>query len=249
MILEVCIENYSGAYIAVESGADRLEVCAALSEGGLSPSWSLLEQIRQNIDKPLMVMVRPRGGDFLYDSQEYQLILREIAFLKAQGFRYVVVGLLTAQGKVDKERMKEIIDLCEDAIEITFHRAFDLAKDMRFAMDDLLHLGIQRLLTSGQATSAWDGREAIAALVKQAGDEMEIVAGAGVRSGNVVDLVNYTGVRAVHASCRGQVDSAMEYKNPNVYLGASREDDYKRFITQAECVKKLAQALKTYKPN
>jgi len=205
--LEIAANSLASALAAQEGGADRVELCENLGEGGCTPSYGTLAMARERLRIPLYVLIRPRAGDFHFDALERDTMLRDIELCARLGCDGVVIGALTQDGDVD-------VALCGDLIAaarplgVTFHRAIDVARDPQAALDAALALGCERVLTSGAQASAIDGAHAIAALVQRAAGRIGVMAGAGVTPGNVRELVLRTGVREVHASAKALRESA-----------------------------------------
>ena len=199
MTLEVCIDRIESALAAVSGGADRLEVCSALGLDGLTPSHGLVEQCVELGLVEVMMMIRPHAGGFCYHAQEIDTMLRDVGVAKQLGVTGVVFGGLRGDGRIDRELCLRLIEAARP-LSVTFHRAFDLTPDPLEALDSLLELGVDRVLTSGQAASAMDGMKLIQALVHRAGTALSVVAGGGIRAQDVATLVRATGVREIHAS-------------------------------------------------
>ena len=197
--LEVCIDRLSSALAAVRGGADRLEVCGALGSDGVTPSMGLLEQCVELPGVSRMAMVRPHEGGFCYDASDLQTMLKDIQKFKAAGAEGVVFGVLCEDGSVDCENCRRLIDEAQP-MQVTFHRAFDITPDPLRALDALLELGCDRLLTSGQAALAIDGTPLIRELVARSADRMTIIAGTGISAANVQQLLEATGVGEIHLS-------------------------------------------------
>jgi copper homeostasis protein len=242
-LLEVCVETLDGALAARNGGAGRIELCSALSEGGLTPGAGLLELAVERSGLPVMVMVRPRGGDFCYTPLELETMRCDIAAAKRAGASGVVLGVLRPEGDVDLERTTELVALARP-LAVTFHRAFDLVRDPLASLETLVGLGIERVLTSGQERTAIEGAALIAELVRRAAGRIELMAGAGVTAGNVRELVARTGVREVHASCRSRQASPLRGPAARVALGSgSPEADRERWGTDVDKVRAVAAAL------
>ncbi len=220
MLLEIVAYSYASALAAQQGGADRVELCENTAEGGTTPSLGTLEATRALPGLKLHVMIRPRGGDFLYTEAEFHIMLREIAIAKAAGADGVVFGLLKSDATVDVERTRTLVQAAA-GMSVTFHRAFDWAADPSAALEAVIAAGCHRVLTSGQAPNALAGAAVIARLVQQAGDRCVILAGGGVSENNVAELVHRTGVREVHASLRGIQGTRMTVRPPSVSLGAA----------------------------
>lgn len=212
MLLEICVDSLDSALAAQAGGADRIELCSALSEGGLTPSLGLLETVREHLVIPIQVMIRPRGGDFCYSDLEFRAMRRDIELAKAAGADGVVFGLLQPDGRVDIERTRALLEAARP-MSITFHRAFDLTSDPFIALETLIGLGVDRLLTSGQAATAYEGLDLIARLVTRADQRIKIMPGGGVEA-HVGEIIEASGVSEVHCSARSPVPS----RHPGVSL-------------------------------
>lgn len=198
VLLEVCVETLPEALQAVAAGAGRLEVCAALTESGTTPSIGLVEAILEHVTVPVFVMIRPRGGDFTYDDDELDVMRRDIVAMRRAGAQGVVSGVLESTGVIDREATKSLLDATAP-LTFTFHRAFDLTPELEKALSTLRSLGVHRVLTSGGASTALVGAGAIAKLRQQAGDTLTLMAGGGVRAAHVSELIDVSGVSEVHA--------------------------------------------------
>ena len=211
MILEVAVNSVSSALAAQTGGAGRVELCAALELGGLTPSYATIAMARERLRIPLYVLIRPRAGDFLYDDNECEAMRRDIETCVALGCDGVVLGALDADGDVDMERCYGLI-AAAGHVGVTFHRAFDLVRDPHRALDDVIALGCERVLTSGQQTSAIAGAELIRALIMQADGRIGIMPGAGVNERNITALAAATGAREIHASAKRLRPSGMRHR-------------------------------------
>jgi copper homeostasis protein len=197
-LLEVCVETLPEALQATDAGAGRLEVCAAMSESGTTPSMGLVEAILERVRIPVFVMIRPRGGDFTYDDNEFEVMRRDISAMKRAGAHGIVSGVLESTGVIDRDATKSLVESAAP-LSFTFHRAFDLTPELETALALLRSLGVHRILTSGGASTALVGAGAIARLARQTGDSMSLIAGGGVRAGHVAELLEVSGVTEVHA--------------------------------------------------
>ena len=197
-LLEVCVETLPEAIQAALVGAHRLEVCAAMTESGTTPSIGLVEAVLEHVDIPVFVMIRPRGGDFTYDDHELYVMQRDIAAVKRAGAHGVVTGVLESSGVVDSEATKALVEAAAP-LPLTFHRAFDLTPELEDSLALLRTIGVRRILTSGGASTALVGAGAIARLARQTGDSLQLIAGGGVRSSHVAELIEVSGVTEVHA--------------------------------------------------
>lgn len=210
MILEIAVFNISSALLASKAGADRIELCENPVEGGTTPSYGTLKIAREKISIPVFPIIRPRGGDFLYSEEEFAVIKKDIALCKELGFEGIVTGLLHADGSIDTKRTQQLVSLAYP-MELSFHRAFDRAKDPMQALEDIIASGCTRILTSGQTPDAFNGKELIRQLVEKAGSRIIIMPGSGVRSNNIKELATYTGAVELHSSARISTASAMEF--------------------------------------
>ena len=197
--IEVAVDSVVDAQAAVKAGAERVELCAALEVGGVTPGCGLLREVRAAIDGELVVLVRPRRGDFVYGEALFRALLHDVRVSRELGADGVAVGVLLKDGRLDRARMAELVGAAE-GLGVTLHRAFDCIPDPLEALEQLVGLGVQRILTSGGAPSALEGCEGLQRLSSRAGDRIEIVAAGGVRSGHAAELVRRSGVRSLHAS-------------------------------------------------
>lgn len=216
--LEICAYSLESCLAAEAAGARRVELCTALYEGGLTPSPATIRMARKLLEKTeLYVMIRPRGGDFLYSGLEFRQMQEEITFAKQEGADGVVLGLLHADGKIDVERTAELVDRAAP-MQVTFHRAFDMSDDFIQALEEVIASGCYRILTSGMRNTAMEGIEVIRQLVARAKGRIRIMAGSGVNAANAGALLA-TGVDALHMSAKSVRESEMVYRNPAVSMG------------------------------
>ncbi len=242
MIFEVCVDAVEGAVAAQAAGAQRIELCDNLVEGGTTPSLGMLQVCRQSVAIDINVIIRPRGGDFCYSDLELEVMRRDILAARDAGANGVVIGLLIPDGSVDLERTRLLVAAARP-MSVTFHRAFDLVRDPAQALEDLFSLDIERILTSGQMPTALEGAGNIASLVRQADGRMIILAGGGINENNVAAIVAQTGVTEVHFAARKTVDSPMTFRNTNVLMGkAYQPDEYIRKETDLERIQKILKA-------
>jgi copper homeostasis protein len=242
MNLEICVDSVESAVAAEAGGAQRVELCSGLAEGGITPSTGLLRAVRSRISIGLHVMIRPRGGDFLYSEDELEIMREDIATAGQYGADGVVLGLLTEKGDVDLERTRYLVELARP-MQVTFHRALDMSRDLEAALGDAIRAGANRILTSGAAANAMQGRQRIARLVQLAGDQIQIMVAGGVRPENVALIADQTRASHFHAALRKPVPSLMQHQNRTAQLGAPDTDDYVRYVVQAEDVRRLRQAM------
>jgi copper homeostasis protein len=243
VLVEACVDSVAGALAAVSGGARRLELCDNLAEGGTTPSAGMLATVRERAGVPIHVLIRPRGGDFLYDADELTVMLCDIAEAKRHGANGAVLGALTGDGRVDAERTRVLVNAARP-MAVTFHRAFDLARDPAEALDALIALGLERVLTSGQAATAEAGIPVIAAMVKRAAGRIGILAGGGVDEGNAGRIVRETGVAEIHVRGSRVAESAMTFRRDGVMMGKRYDpDEYRRVETDAERVRAIVESV------
>lgn len=243
-ILEVCADSVQSAVAAQEGGADRIELCSGLVIGGLSPSPALFKQIRKYTDLKIRTLLRPRFGDFCYDDYEFQTLKEEVEMFRELGADGVVIGMLNPDGTLDMERMEVLVNAAGD-IGITLHRAFDVCRDPYEALEQCASLGIDTILTSGQKSSAWEGRGLLAELAEQAAGRVEILAGAGVNPGVIEKLAGCTAVRAFHMSGKKVMDSRMEFRREGVPMGIPGFSEFEIWQTDREQVRWAVQVLQS----
>lgn len=206
ILLEVCTDSVDGCVTAQQGGADRIELNAALFLGGLTPSLGLLQEARQRVTLPIVAMVRPRPGGFCYNEAEFAVMQRDVELLLAEGVQGIVFGVLTPDGEIDVARCRQLIKLLQthdSRVETIFHRAFDLTPNPIQALDQLVALGITRLLTSGQSANSLAGAKNIAHYREHVKDRLQILPGAGITRNTVADLLTRTGCAQVHGSFSG----------------------------------------------
>jgi copper homeostasis protein len=209
-ILEIAVFNLHAALLATEAGADRLELCENPAEGGTTPSYGTLKTVREKISIPVFPIIRPRGGDFLYSEEEFEVMKKDIGLCKQLQFEGVVIGMLHANGTVDAERINTLVEIAYP-MEVTFHRAFDRTADPLAAMETIIACGCQRILTSGQVPDAENGKELIKQLIEKADDRVIILPGSGIRSSNIKKIAEFTGAVEMHSSARKVMVSGMSH--------------------------------------
>lgn len=221
---EICANSVASCQAAQEGGADRVELCAGIPEGGTTPSYGMIKSAREKISIALNVIIRPRGGDFLYTDEELQEMVYDIKVAKELGADGLVFGCLRPDGSVDMEAMRILMDAAEDT-PVTFHRAFDHSSDPLKALEDIISLGCARILTSGCRPTALEGVSLLADLVEKAGERIIIMPGCGIKEGNIAEIARLSGAHEFHFSAREAVESGMAFRNPEVAMG-SEEDPY-----------------------
>lgn len=212
MLLEIAVNHLQAAITAEASGAHRIELCDNLREGGTTPSYGYLLQARKQLSIPVYPIIRPRGGDFLYNDDEFAIMKQDVQLCKQLGFEGVVIGLLQTDGTIDIKRTAKLVQIAWP-MGVTFHRAFDRAKDAFRALKSIIETGCERILTSGQAPDAPAAAAMIKELVDAAGDQIIIMPGSGVRASNLEMLVQQTGATEFHSSAKKTAASAMQYRN------------------------------------
>jgi copper homeostasis protein len=240
--LEVCVTSVESALAAQRGGAARVELVSDLLEGGVTPSAGLLARTRTAITIGLQVIVRPRGGDFCYSDDEFAVMENDVLAARAAGADGVVLGLLLPDGRIDRPRTRRLVELARP-MNVTFHRAFDMARELPRALEEVIAAGADRVLTSGGARSAEEGAEILAGLVKAAGDRIVIMAGGGVRAANARRLVERTGVREVHAGLEEPAPSPMLYRNEKLSMGTAGDREFLRFVAREQTVRDFVNAL------
>lgn len=243
IMLEICIDGVASAKAAAVGGADRVELCANLPEGGTTPSAGIIRTVRAVFPRGLMVMIRPRGYDFLYSDDEMIAMVHDIRVARELGADGVVIGCLTAEGRVDKERCARLIEAA-GPLDITFHRALDMTRDLSEALEDIIGLGIRRVLSSGGKPDVPSGAGILANLVKQAAGRISIMPGGGVTEDNIAEIVKATGVTEAHLSARDTVRGGMAFRNPDCSMGAfSKPNEYEWREASAEKVRLAKQRM------
>lgn len=239
MLYEICVDSVAGVRAAKDAGADRVELCANLLEGGITPSRGMIRQARTISGIRLNVIIRPRGGDFLFDSDEFAIMRADIETAKAEGAEGVVVGLLTAAGEVDTARTRELIALARP-LSVTFHRAFDMALDPFLALETLIELGVNRVLTSGHEATVLEGLPLIAELIRRAGERIVVMPGGGITVRNIDRIVAVTKPREIHFAALEAAVSDMQFRRQHVFMGGElRPPEYDRLITSAATVRSI----------
>lgn len=243
-IIEVCANSAASCVTAEQGGAARVELCAGIPEGGTTPSYGEMVTARRAIGIQMNVIIRPRGGDFLYTPAEMQAMLLDIEAAKAAGADGVVFGCLRADGTIDIERNRQLKEAAGN-LSTTFHRAFDVCRDPFTALEEIIALGFDRLLTSGQEASALQGTALLAELVRRADGRIIIMPGCGVNEHNVAELARATGAQEFHMSARHRVESGMVYRNERVSMGGTvTVEEFARDLTDPQRVAQSIEALR-----
>lgn len=243
--IEICANSVASCLEAQKGGAYRVELCAGIPEGGTTPSYGEIAVARELLNIKLNIIIRPRGGDFLYSDVEHKTMLHDIEMAKKLGVDGVVIGCLKADGTIDMERNRELIAAAE-GMSVTFHRAFDMCKNPFESLEQIIALGCDTLLTSGQQPTAIEGISLLSQLVEKAGDRIIIMPGSGVNENNIAILADETKAKEFHFSAREPIDSKMEYRNPDLKMGGAvvEIDEFVNNVTAAEKVKRTIDKLK-----
>lgn len=238
-LIEIATTDFETTRLAVQGGAHRIELCASLSEGGVTPSYGTIRLCRESFSVSLYPIIRNRGGDFLYSDQEFTLMKQDVLLCKSLQCDGVVIGLLQPDGQIDLKRTATLIELAYP-MGVTFHRAFDRCVDPGQALEQLISIGCERILTSGQQPTAPAGADLIAHLQQQAGDRIVIMPGSGVRPDNVVTLAKQTGCVEFHSSLRSLAKSSMQFFHP-AFAGSA--ESYQNPYIDAKQVRQFIEAL------
>ena len=244
-LIEACVDSIDSAIEAELGGADRIELCGELLQGGVTPSAGLVGGVCERIKIPVFALVRPRTGDFLYDDDELDVMLRDIEVIRSLNVEGIVIGALTRDGDVDIGTMYTLIAAAGD-MNVTFHRAFDFVRDQSVALEALIELGVDRVLTSGGARTALEGASTLAELVDQGGSDITVLAGGGINASNVADVVRLSGVKEVHVRAAAAVQSEMTFRPSAITLvRPTPPGDYERTGTRADEMRRIVATLRT----
>ncbi|RZK50157.1 MAG: copper homeostasis protein CutC [Pedobacter sp.] len=240
--IEVCANSFASAVAAEKGGAMRVELCDNLAEGGTTPSYAQIKMCVDHLHIEVWPILRPRGGDFLYTADEFEIMKMDLEVCKNLGCSGVVTGILTAEGTVDKVRCAELIKLASP-MPVAFHRAFDLCNNLQEALEDLIELGFVRILTSGTAPTALAGVDIIADLIKKSENRICIMPGAGINPDNIKQIQKLTHAKNFHSTAKSKIPSKMKFKNPVAKLGQHSEE-YVHEESSAFVVKQLVDLIK-----
>jgi copper homeostasis protein len=242
--LEICANSLTSALIAQEGGATRVELCDNLGEGGTTPSYGQIALAKSKLKIPLFPIIRPRGGDFLYSDQEFEVMKADVIACRSLGCSGVVYGILTSDGTIDIERCILLRELAKP-MSVSFHRAFDMTNNLPEALETLIDIGFERVLSSGGFSTAIEGAAALSKLIKLAANRIQVMPGSGIRLENVKTLVQTTSAKALHASLLEPVQSRMKFKNKDARMGML-EDEYSCSVTSLSSVKKMVEILYSF---
>lgn len=237
--LEIIGFNIESCIAAQEAGANRIELCASPGEGGTTPSFAFIQAAREKLNIDLYVMIRPRGGDFLFSDDDFEIMKKDTILCKQAGGNGIVTGILTKDGKVDEKRCNELIELAYP-LEATFHRAFDRVKDPSAELETIISLGFERILTSGLKPKATEGADLLSSLIKQADDRIIIMPGSGITSKNIIQMAESTGAREFHSSASISKQSTMKFINNEM------NESLNHIAVDKDEVKRMADLLRKY---
>ena len=241
--VEICVDSVESAVAAQTGGADRVELCDNLMEGGTTPSYGSIAVARELLNIKLHIIIRPRGGDFLYSDTEFEIMKRDIEIAKNLGVDGVVIGLLNSKGNIDTSRTAELVGLSRP-MTVTFHRAFDVCRDPLNAIDELAEIGVDRILTSGQEATAVEGLDMLAECVRHAANRITIMACGNLNERNINKVIAATGVKEVHFTAFAEVSSEMRFRNERVFMGGTlRPAEYSRNVTDTDKVRTAIAAI------
>jgi len=240
--LEITVNSIDSAIISQDSGADRIELCDNFAEGGTTPSAGSIQLARKLLTIDLFVIIRPRGGDFLYNDIEFETMKQDILYAKDLGVDGVVFGVLKEDGTVDHGRNLELVNLAKP-MQTTFHRAFDMTIDAFASMEDIIDLGFNRILTSGQKPTALGGAGLLADLVEKAGERIIIMPGSGIDEENISYLATRTKATEFHGSFKTKIQSEMKFKNEQAFMGKANSSEYEFDIADSNKIKNAVQII------
>ncbi len=242
MKLEICVDSVESAIAAERGGAQRVELCTDLLEGGITPSAGLIASVRRSIAIGLFVMIRPRGGDFCYTGLEFEVMQEEIRQARRLGADGIVLGLLNERGGVDVPRSRQLVELA-GPLPVTFHRAIDMTPSPSLALVDVIATGACGVLTSGGAPNARLGMREIARMVQTAKGRIAVMAASGITADTIAAISERTGVTEFHSSARTEFSSPAQFRKKGMAMGDIRDREYKRFVVREENVRALANSL------
>jgi copper homeostasis protein len=239
--LEICADSVDSAVAAQRGGARRVELCSNLLEGGVTPSAGLIATVGHKLSIDLYVMIRPRGGDFCYTPEEFETMEKDVLMAKQLGANGIVVGILQEDGDVDVARTRCLVEMARP-LKTTFHRAFDMSRELSKSLEDVIKAGADRVLTSGGEQKAEDGIRTIAKLVKRADQRIALMVGGGITRSNVHRVIEATHVREIHASMRVRMPSPMRHRNERISMGLAKGREYQRTLVLQEEVRRLMES-------
>ena len=244
-LIELCVEGIDGFLAAQDAGADRVELCASLVEGGLTPSLATIRAAVKAARIPVHVIIRPRGGDFLYSEAEFETMRADIAALREEGVAGVVIGCLTPAGRIDEVRTKALVEAARP-MSVTCHRAFDMTADAGEALEALIRCGVDRVLTSGQRDTALEGLAILRQANEQAAGRIVIMGCGALDAANIRTVRDGAGLGELHFAALRTIPSGMAFRNPHVGMGGTEKDrEYELTITDMDAVRATIAAAKS----
>lgn len=247
-MLEVCADSVESAIAAQKGGADRIELCSNLVIGGVTPGRALFGLVRKYTDIKIHVLLRPRYGDYCYNTYEFEQLKEEVQMYREMKAEGIVIGMLNADGSLDTYRMKELVKTAGN-MKIVLHRAFDVCVNPMAAMEQAIAIGMDTILTSGQQDSAWRGKELLKELYKQSRGRIEILAAGGIDAGVMERLIPYTGISAYHMSGKIEKDSVMTFRKPETKEEDFQRDEYTLWQASEEKISQAVQSLAARRSN
>ena len=242
-LLEICVDSIESAINAQVAGADRIELCDNLLEGGTTPSYGTILSVKNNLDIAINVIIRPRGGDFLYSDDEFEIMRRDIEICGEAGVNGIVLGLLTAAGQIDTERTARLIEFASP-MQVTFHRAFDMCRDPFRGLEDIIASGATCILTSGQKNKVNEGLSLVNELVEKAADRIIIMPGSGIDENNIKLVAQSTGAKEFHLTGRKIIESPMEYRMSGVSMGGHPDvHEFSRKVADVDKIRRIKKIL------
>lgn len=242
MVLEICVDSVESAIASQSGGAQRVELCSDLNEGGITPSTGLVQAVRKHIGIQLFVMVRPRGGDSFYTPYEFDVMQADVVRMKELGADGIVVGMLKQDGHVDVERTRELVQLAHP-MQVTFHRAFDMSADLDESLERVIETGAHRILTSGGVQTVRQGAERVTKLIDAAKGRIRIMVGGGIRQDNIRKIALRTQATEFHCSLRMRTQSPVTFRNHSLKMGSVANDEFARYVVLEENVRGLRETL------
>lgn len=242
MVLEICTDSVESAIAAQRGGAQRIELCSDLLEGGVTPSAGLITVVREQVGIDLFVMIRPRGGDFCYSELEIEAMKKDITEARDLGADGIILGVLDEHARVDVRRTRCLVEVAHP-LPVTFHRAIDMTPDPQAGLEDVIATGAMRVLTSGGAAKVTEGLAAVACMVRSAAGRISVMPGGGITVETILKVAEATGAAEFHASLRTARPSPVEFRRSGVQMGEIRDREYVRFVVEEDNVRALAGAL------
>lgn len=242
MVLEICVDSVESAIASQAGGAQRVELCSDLNEGGITPSDGLIQTVRKHVGIDVFVMVRPRGGDSYYTSYEFDVMKADVTRMKELGADGIVLGMLNQDGLVDVQRTRQLVQLASP-MQVTFHRAFDMSADLGQSLERVIETGAHRILTSGGVQTVSQGAERVTHLINAANGRIRIMVGGGIRQENIRKIAQRTKATDFHCSLRIRTQSPVTFRNDSLKLGSVANDEFARYVVLEENVRGLRDTL------